>query len=749
MSSQDPTRRAVAFRPDVEGLRAVAVLLVLLFHAGVPALPGGFAGVDVFFVISGFLITTLLVAEAQATGTVALRRFWARRARRLLPASALVILVTALLTLAVLPMTRWREVGWDLIAAAAYVLNWRLADRSVDYLAEDSVPSPVQHYWSLAVEEQFYLVWPLLVLAVTWWAGRAAARARGERSATRRRLTSYQEGVLVVGLVVVLPSLLLSVWAAGAAPAWGYLATPTRLWQLGAGALLALVAGRLRGMPPALATALGWGGLAAVLLGAVLHDPTTPWPGTAALVPTLGTVAVLAAGLRLPRQGAGRLLALPPLQWLGGMSYSLYLWHWPLLVMATARWGELSVGEGLAVVAASVVPAWLGHRLVEQPLRRRPVLVRRPLAALALGLACTLVGVGAGGALIQQVDQRVRAGQEAAGNAAGAGALLERRDDAATTSQADGGALRGDGAGAGAALGTQAGRPVPDGTAGAPPPGDLSLDPAPPAITPDPLVATGDIPALYPDGCDAGERGEMVVCGYGDPEGGLVLAVVGDSKMAQWGDALDRLGRERHWRVDVYYRSACPWSTARRDLEDRDEVQACLAWGQQVTDHLLAQPPDVVLTSTVTAYGIAAGASGAPTAAAMAEGHAQRWQQLGDAGIPVVAVADTPQPGGLPVYECVAEHRDDVGRCTIPFNDGSGTQPLREAVAMVPTSTFVTMNDWVCPGQDACPPVVGGVLVYRQGSHITSTYAVSLAEVLGARLEAAFDRLGVAAPKPS
>ena len=292
------------------------------------------------------------------------------------------------------------------------VLNWRLADRSVDYLAEDSLPSPVQHYWSLAVEEQFYLVWPLLVLAVTWWAGRAAARARGPRSASRRRLTSYQEGVLVVLLVVVLPSLLLSLWAAGAAPAWGYLVTPTRLWQLGAGALLALGAGRLRGMPSALASVLGWGGLAAVVMGAVLHDPATPWPGAAALVPTLGTVAVLAAGVRLPTRGVGRLLALAPLQRLGGLSYSLYLWHWPLLVLAAARWGELGAWAGLGVVAASLLPAWLGHRLVEQPLRRRPVLARRPAAALALGLACTLVAAGAGGAMVREVDRRVAVGEQ-------------------------------------------------------------------------------------------------------------------------------------------------------------------------------------------------------------------------------------------------------------------------------------------------------------------------------------------------
>jgi peptidoglycan/LPS O-acetylase OafA/YrhL len=243
--------RGSGFRPDVEGLRAIAVGTVLWFHAGLGGLSGGFAGVDIFFVISGFLITGQLVREVERTGRIALPRFYARRAKRLFPAAATVLVTTAVLTLLFLPKVAWREFGGDIAAAAAYVVNWRLAARSVDYLAEDSTASPVQHFWSLAVEEQYYIIWPVLLLAL---AGLIRARRWPVRT------------VMAAGLsAIVIPSLAWSIYLTQADPARAYFVTTTRLWELGIGALVAVGATLWTRLAPPLGAAIAWGGL--VLIG--------------------------------------------------------------------------------------------------------------------------------------------------------------------------------------------------------------------------------------------------------------------------------------------------------------------------------------------------------------------------------------------------------------------------------------------------------------------------------------------------
>lgn len=723
-----PTPRSQGrFRTDIEGMRAIAVLMVLLYHAGVPWAAGGFAGVDVFFVISGFLMTGLLVAEAHRTGRVDLVAFWARRARRLLPASALVLAATALLTFLALPAVRWRESGWDILTSGLYVVNWRLAARSVDYLAEDSEPSPVQHFWSLAVEEQFYVLCPLLAVVALVLARRQA------------RLRTVL-GVLLLA-VVVLPSFLWSLHLTGADPARAYFITTTRLWQLGVGGLLALAVTRLARLPGATAAVLAWAGLLAILAGLLTQGTHSAWPGTAALVPTLGAAAMIAGGTATSAPGWAptRLLSWTPMQVTGALSYSLYLWHWPLLVAAVALWGELSATAGLLVVAASVVPAWLGHRYVEEPVRRSHSLARLPARSLGMGLLCMLLAVAAGGTLVQTVDRQVRASQQAGEEAEGAQALAttaptETSPAGAATADPDDDVKEG---GTGGDLGI----------AGAPGPAMVTFDPSPDRITPDPLAASADVPALYGQGCDGEDAEAVVRCDYGDPEGELVVALVGDSKIAQWADAVDQIGQDQGWQVHLYYRSACSWTAARLGDDDEERSVACQEWGEEVTRRLLGPDrPDVVVVSAVQGRARPPDGSGERTAEAMTAGLVQRWREVGEAGIPVVALADSPQPQISPVYECVAEHREDLTPCLIPRNDGLGTIPLRRAAEQVPTAQFVTMNDWICPGEGDCPPVVGEVLVYRQGSHITNSYALSLASVLRARLMHAFETLGVRTP---
>ena len=344
-----------SFRGDIEGLRAIAVGLVLLHHVHFPGVTGGFAGVDIFFVISGYLITSGLLKEVQATGTVSIPRFYARRARRLLPAASLVLVFTAVVGLFVLTRNALADLASDVLTATFYVINWALAGRAVDYLAEDSAPSPLQHYWSLSVEEQYYVVWPLLIIAAAWVARR-----------TRLRAMSLIGGVLAV---LLLASLVHSITHTAADPATAYFYTTTRVWELAVGAMVAYLAPRSRGIPATAAQVMAAVGVVALVVAAVGYTTKTPWPGSAALLPVLGTALVIAAGCSTPNTLTGRLLGIAPMRFIGGISYALYLWHWPLLIFLAELRPESGLLERLVVVAVAIALSWATKLLVEDPVR--------------------------------------------------------------------------------------------------------------------------------------------------------------------------------------------------------------------------------------------------------------------------------------------------------------------------------------------------------------------------------------------
>ncbi|MBO0841758.1 MAG: acyltransferase, partial [Nocardioides sp.] len=369
-------RPSSGWRTDIQGLRAVAVGLVIAAHLGLPHLAGGFVGVDVFFVLSGFLITTLLLREADRTGRVSISQFYVRRARRILPAATLVIMAVLAFAALRLPTTQVTDSANDGAWAAFFLANVHFAQAGVDYFNQSGT-SLFQHYWSLSVEEQFYLVWPVLALVV-------AARFG-------RRWFAVVAGVGAVA------SLGWSVYLTAHEPAAAYFSTPARAFELAAGALLACwigASGRTLARPWALASA----GLGVVLLAAATLEFTdsTPFPGVDALVPVVGTVALLAAG---PATPVGRLLSLPPMRYVGDISYSLYLWHWPLIVLAPHLIPDFDHDlrrRALAVLIAVALAA-LSHRFVEVPFQARRVRLvsggLRPLLLWPLGL---LLAVGSG-----------------------------------------------------------------------------------------------------------------------------------------------------------------------------------------------------------------------------------------------------------------------------------------------------------------------------------------------------------------
>lgn len=405
---QGPSTAQRGFRADIEGLRAVAVLAVVLFHAEVPGISGGFVGVDVFFVISGFLITGLLWREVSTSGTVRLSSFYGARARRLLPASATVGIVTMVGAAILLPALQARAAMGDGIASALYVSNYWFILRGVDYFASNLPPSPFEHYWSLGVEEQFYLVWAPMILAVAWLVRR---RRRPTESAGPPTARPF---LLLLAAVATL-SFILSFVATYVLPAAAYFSLPTRAWQLALGGVIALTADRWRRLPARAAAATGWVGLAMIVAACLVLSPATLYPGTAALLPTMGAVLLIGAGCAVSAEGCGRFLAMAPMRAIGRVSYSWYLWHWPVLIFA-----PLIVGHSLGLVGrltaalASLGLAVLTLRYIENPLRFAPIIRSSGWRSLGLGAVSTGMAVCVGAALLIMVPTPVGRGVPAA-----------------------------------------------------------------------------------------------------------------------------------------------------------------------------------------------------------------------------------------------------------------------------------------------------------------------------------------------
>ncbi|MDI1465296.1 acyltransferase family protein [Catellatospora sp. KI3] len=677
-------RHGSDFRGDIAGLRAVAVGLVLLYHAGLPFLPGGFVGVDVFFVISGFLITGQLLNEVDRTGRVSLAGFYARRAKRILPAAAVVLMAVAVAGRLLLPRSVWEDTGGDIVAAATYILNWRLADRAVDYLAGDSAASAVQHFWSLAVEEQFYIVWPLLIIV-------ALLAARVLRRVPARVLIS-------VGLTVgALASLAWSIHYTAGSPQRAFFVSTTRMWELALGAGLALAAARTARLPRKLALVLGWAGLAAVTAAAVLITENTPWPGYAAALPTLGAGAVIAAGAAAGRGGPVALLGTRPFRWVGELSYSLYLWHWPMLVIATAYWDGLSVQRGLLVAAASVVPAWLTYRLVENPMRYARSVSRSPRLALSLGGNMTLAGICAG--LVLAMSGVFAAGAaDTPRNPIGAGVLPQT----GITER------------------------------------NIKMQESFAYIYPDPLKAANDAPDSASVCFQEADPAEIIWCTYGNPQGRTKVALVGDSKMDQWLPAFQAIAAQNDWQVDIAFKAACPFTTAPA-LSGGDAAKpytSCTQWNATLLRELEQRRYAYVFTSSGTAK--AAAADGTASAQALADGMREAWTRLDGVGTKVVVVANNPSPT-VKMIDCVDRNRSKLSACSFDWQRHAQDEAFRTqqlALSAAPKVKLVDLFDFICPTL-RCPAVVGNAMVYRSGSHVTATYVKTLTPFLADALRKA------------
>jgi peptidoglycan/LPS O-acetylase OafA/YrhL len=674
LTSTSRTTPATGFRPEIQALRALAVGLVLAFHLWPGLVPGGYAGVDVFFVVSGFLITGHLVAEVRRTGGVALGAFWARRIRRLLPAASVVLILSFVAMLAVVPRSLWERTVTEIGASALSLQNWVLASDSVDYLGADGTPTLVQHYWSLSVEEQFYVAWPLLIVGVCLVARRARIR-----------------GVAAVLAVVFVASLTYSVTQTGADQPAAYFDTFGRAWEFAAGALLSLVpAGWATRMPPAVRAATGMAGAALIVAAALLFDAQTPFPGPWAAVPVLGTLLVIAAAR------ASRVARSVPVQWIGAVSYPLYLWHWPLIVLVPYVFGaEVDGPVGVAVLAASLVLAWLTTRLVERPLRvvTLPKRTSYLLAAAVAGLLVT--GAAATTGAVQ------------AGSASASQAALDRF----ATDPCYGAAAMA--------------------------PGADCADPfaVPPGL--DTAFAAADKGSL---GQPCSSTSTAVVrCAFGETEHPRhTMVVVGNSHAGHLIAGLEAYGDEHGWRVELMRKTGCT-GTSTLELTE----SGCREWTEAVQEQLLAREDvDVVVFATNDDSLHYLGPADASRAQLdeLRAGISGTLQQLVQAGRTVVAVGDVPGAGSSPAPECVYLHRGEYDPCSTPRQPESGNL-VAEAARATPGVGFVHLDPWFCD-DIRCHVVIGGAVVYLDEHHLTAAFSRSLGPFLGAEIEAGMRRQG-------
>ena len=672
-------RAKSTLRPEIQALRAVAVAVVVVYHLWPNTLAGGFVGVDVFFVISGFLITAHLMREADRTGRINLPKFWAKRIRRLLPASLTVLAASAVGVFLLVPQMYWTQFFQEIAASAVYAQNWVLAASSIDYLAAENVASPVQHFWSLSVEEQFYLVWPILIGLVVLAAQRLSLRAR-------RTL------VFAALALVAAASLYYSVTYTASNPGEAYFATTTRAWEFAAGGLLAVVGSAVKA-PAGVRTLVAYVGWAGIAYAVATYSGQTAFPGSAALLPVLATVAVIWAGDPDSALSPNRLLGTRPVQFLGGVSYSVYLWHWPLIVFATIVFVDVHDATKIAIVIASLGLAWLTTVLVENPARDWKALVgRRPrwtLLAMVIAVALVAVPTAAASWLTSQ---------QASADTARAAVAVASADECFGASVFA----------------------VPAGACD-----DVEHE----TLTPLASFAVDDEPEVYHNGCYSDlTTADLNTCVVGDAASDTSVALIGDSHAVSWYPAMKTIAEDNSWALSPFLKSSCPMNAALKEDEEAEVERSCATWNDSLAETLAAQPE--ALDMVVLSHSAAGDNYGSDQDAI--DGYRAAWEPLVERGTEVVVIRDVPRMEEG-TNRCIADTAGADAACDRPENEAVLDDLMVEAAEDQPGVTVIDMNDFFCR-DGSCTPVAGGVVGYRDSHHITATYSATLAPYLEQRL---------------
>lgn len=660
--------RLRTFRPDIEGFRALAIIMVVIHHAGFPV----FGGVDTSFVLSGFLVTSLLLREVARTGAVAFGAFYARRARRLLPVATLVIVATLLAAWVWLPSFKLKATGLDGLFAALSAINWRLAATSTDYFADNATTSPFQHFWSLAVEEQFYLVWPLLFLAVAWLGAKL-----------HRHIMAV--GVTLAAVVGV--SLYLSVTITRTAQPWAYFGFHTRAWELAVGALVAVGAHVFARMWQPLAALVSWAGLAAIAVGSVMIAHSREIPGSVMLWPVIGTAMFIIGGCAAPRFGAELLLGRIPVRAIGRTSYSWYLWHWPVLIIAPYALGfQPNRYQSLALVGGSLGLAVLTYRLVEVPMKQVRSLVERPRRGLAFGARFIAASVLAAGSLLATTVAYASPATTHAAQFADPAKIAGQVSDAANATKLAGHAAQ--------------------------------------------QVAT--VKDDQYRGCIADINDTVAnACKLGQPSAQEQVVLLGSSLAWQWIPPLNGIVRQKGLGLSVFAKGSCPAEqytvTVYEKASKESQAQAstytqCDAWRKDAYAKIAALHPRLVIMSSRVEEQATPEAIKASVA------------YFRGLGAEVAVIGETPALG-FDGPECLAAHPGDLRQCMVA-RSAAVDQSLKDMATRAAHDAGATVIDplpWLC-STERCPTIIDDQIVYWDDHHLTAGYSAWLAPALAATL---------------
>ena len=697
---------------EIQALRAVAVLLVVVYHVWPSRLPSGFVGVDVFFVISGFLITSHLLREIRQSGRLDITAFWARRIRRLLPASVLVLIACAVLLWSVYPdVYRWP--GMEQVAFAGfYALNWLLATNAVDYLHAGDSATLVQHFWSLSVEEQFYIAWPLILLVTL-----AVFAGRRSRRGDRPTADSLESVFLVVVVVLVIVSFAYSVILSHYRPSFAYFDTGVRAWELGLGAVFAVVLSRysvaveqFRSRPGLARTGLGLClGIVMIIGSAFVIGPDAEFPGWVAIFPTVGALLIIVVGLP-----AGSWLHRPvswrPVQYIGDISYELYLVHWPVLVTFLVLVGERPRWwQGILLLAVSMALAAALHKAVRMLPNLWASLWKSRRVAFGFAAVGALTLVLCAGLTFGWQQERASA----------AASVKDKLVSAAGGS--------------------------------APMPGDSMA-----CVGAAAMLSGADCPNRFVMGngvdlaaaatdldrqnwCLTWYNQDWLQCDRGDLGASRgTIALLGDSHAGAMTGAMDTYFRDRGWRVVTYTRFGCsglerPVPELSTATDQGRNWDACVTWAERARADIASRSDITAVVMTYWERSKSAPGDGQP-ARLTPDSIAESLAELGASGKPLIYVEDPPNTIGKPVPECLASVKSDIAPCSTARSTSYDPQLMKDGISRSGLDIgYVSTVDAYCDNS-LCYAVIGDVVVYTDDNHVSDTWARSLIPYIGPRI---------------
>jgi len=642
---------------EIQGLRAVAVLLVLFFHIWPSVLSGGYIGVDVFFVISGFLITRLMLKELEQTGRLHLGRFYSRRIRRLAPA-ATAVLIVVLLGYQLYPVIFWGPILDEAVASVFYYQNWYLARQAVDYLAAGNAPGPLQHFWSLTVEEQYYLFWPLICLVVGFTFGPLHRSAR----------SIFAWLIISIGMA----SLIYSWYLTSEDPGAAYFSTFTRAWELALGGGLAVFSGWTR-LSSEFRRLMGFIGIILIIGSATSFTKSTPFPGVSALLPTIGAALIIVSGSSSRKLSTYFLLKSQPFQYVGSISYSLYLWHWPIVILYTTNVStEIGLSHGVLILSICIALAHFSKEKIEDvfqiPSDSRHYIQRSLLLAIMLAVT-TIVLVKVNADQVKELSHLSR--------------------NLSTSSNSS-----------------------------------LSED-----LKYQLLSIRDDKPDAYAKGCYGNQKIERPkLCVYGDTVSRKKVLLIGDSHAAQWLPALRVVAEEQGWQLTLIAKSACAFSDVPVNNSRGEKYSSCEKWNELLMGVIKSIGPEYIFFSQSRTHKAYGAADRQASSNLLAESIGRKWLSLQASGVKIFYISDTPWMG-RDIPECLAANIGTPSACDMPRKKvaeiAGRTPPMLMAAEQNKEVEILDFTSEVCD-RETCFSVVNGHVIWRDGHHLTASFVRSL-----------------------